>query len=834
MPNTKLSHYRIVSKLGAGGMGEVYLAQDESELGRMVALKILPSEVASDKDRLQRFTQEARTASNLNHPNILTIHEFGQTDFASFIATEYVEGITLREYLSQRRLKLMDVLEVVIQILAALNAAHEAGVTHRDLKPENVMVRRDHIVKVLDFGLAKLTEPPVTVGETDQIETNREAETKVFVRTDPGKVMGTVSYMSPEQSMGKRVDQRTDIWSVGVVLYEMIAGTVPFQGKDIHRTIIAIQESEPAQLSQQVKGLPERLEEIVTKCLAKDKDERYQTSRDLLIDLRNLRRKLDVDAEIERSVAPQLRSTPGTPARTSSSQPSAAAQSVGQGRPTSSAEYVVSGIKRHKIVAAIVVILLVTGALALALYLQASNSEVAIESIAVLPFDNQNRDPNTDYLSDGLTDSIINSLTQLPNLKVIPRSSIFRYKDKQSDPIAVAGDLGVRAILTGRIMQRGDSLTVGVELMDARDNKQIWGQQYNRKLADALAVQQEISREITEHLRLKLTGEEQKQLTKRDTINPEAFQFYLKGRYYWNKRTAENIKRAMEQFQQAADRDPNYALAYVGLSDCYIVLEEYSGARETIPKAKAFAERALQLDSSVAEAHTSLAYIHHLLWEWEEAEKAFKRAIELSPNYPTVHHWYSLHLYDMRRHAEGCTAIKRANELDPLSLVIASNVANCYLIRGDLTSVIEESNRIIELDPNFPRGHETLGWAYLLQGRHPEAIIEIQKAIDLSFRRDRRPVRSLGYAYAMVGKRAEALAILRELQEKYGRHEGSALDVAVIYAGLGDKDQAFAWLERGFQDRSIRLARMNWELGFESLRSDPRFADLVRRMGLKP
>jgi serine/threonine protein kinase/tetratricopeptide (TPR) repeat protein len=835
LPNTKLSHYRIISKLGEGGMGEVYLAQDESELGRMVALKILPSEVASDKDRLQRFTQEARTVSNLNHPNILTVHEFGQTDFASFIATEYVEGITLREYLSQRRLKLMDVLEVVIQIVAALNAAHEAGVTHRDLKPENVMVRRDHIVKVLDFGLAKLTEPHVTVGEAYQIETNKEAETKVFVRTDPGKVMGTVSYMSPEQSMGKRVDQRTDIWSVGVVLYEMIAGSVPFQEKDIHRTIIAIQESEPAPISQQVEGVPERLEEIVAKCLAKDKDERYQTARDLLIDLRNLRRRLDLDAEIERSVAP-LRSTRGTPARTSSSQPSAAPTGVGQGHPTSSAEYVVSGLKRHKIVAATVVIALATAALALALYLRARNSKVAIESIAVLPFDNQNRDPNTDYLSDGLTDSIINSLTQLPNLKVTPRSSVFRYKDEQSDPIAVARALGVRAILTGRIMQRGDSLTVGVELLDARDNKQIWGDQYNRKLADALAVQQEISREITEHLRLKLTGEEQKQLTKRDTSNPEAFQFYLKGRYYWNKRTAENIKRAMEQFQQAADKDPNYALAYVGLSDCYIVLEEYSGtpSSETIPKAKAFAERALQLDSSVAEAHTSLAYIHHLLWEWEEADKAFKRAIELNPNYPTVHHWYSLHLYDIRRHAEGCTEIKRANELDPLSLVIASNVANCYLIRGDLTSVIEESNRIIELDPNFPRGHETLGWAYLLQGRHPEAITEIQKAIDLSFRRDRRPVRSLGYAYAMVGKRAEALAILRELQEKYGRHEGSALDVAVIYAGLGDKDQAFAWLERGFQDRSSRLARMNWELGFESLRSDPRFADLVRRMGLKP
>jgi tetratricopeptide (TPR) repeat protein len=348
-------------------------------------------------------------------------------------------------------------------------------------------------------------------------------------------------------------------------------------------------------------------------------------------------------------------------------------------------------------------------------------------------------------------------------------------------------------------------------------------------------VQQEISREITDRLRLKLTGEEQKQLTKRDTNDPEAFQFYLKGRYFWNKRTADNLKKAMEQFQQAADKDPNYALAYVGLADCYIVLEEYAGtpSRETVPKARAFALRALQLDSSLAEAHTSLAYVHQLVWEWEEAEKTFRRALELNPNYPTTHHWYSLYLNDTRRFEEGFSEIKLAHELDPLSLVIALNVANYYLNRGDPNSAIEGCKRIIALDPNYPRGYEVLGWAYLMQARYAEALAEIQKAVDLSFRRDRRTVRSLGYAYALSGKRDEAVVILKELQEKYARHEGPAFDVAAIYAGLGDKDQAFAWLEKGFADRSGRLGRINWEVGFESLRSDPRFADLMRRMGIK-
>src|SRR5215207_4569323 len=340
-PNTRLGRYEIRSRIGAGGMGEVYLAQDTSELGRTVALKILPAEVAKDKDRLRRFTQEARTVSNLNHPNILTVHEFGQTDSAPFIATEYVDGVTLREYLSGGRLKLIDVLDVVIQAVAALNAAHEAGVTHRDLKPENVMVRKDNIVKVLDFGLAKLSEPVAGSGGAVKAEANEDAATKVLVRTEPGLVMGTVSYMSPEQSAGKGVDRRTDIWSVGVVLYEMIAGRLPFEGKDIHRQIIAIQEQEPAPLSRHVEGVPERLEEIVAKCLAKDRNERYQTAKDLLIDLRNLRRRLDVDAEIERTVAPARRGTSGDArAGTRGARASAGADTgAARAHTTSSAEY---------------------------------------------------------------------------------------------------------------------------------------------------------------------------------------------------------------------------------------------------------------------------------------------------------------------------------------------------------------------------------------------------------------------------------------------------------------------------------------------------------------
>ena len=834
---TKLGRYEIRSQLGAGGMGEVYLALDTTELERTVAIKVLPAEVASDPKRMHRFVQEARTVSALNHPNILTIYEFGQEGETRFIATEYVDGVTLRELLRAHRMKLHEVLDITIQIAAALDAAHEAHVVHRDIKPDNIMLRRrDYIVKVLDFGLAKPVEKILGSGP----DADSEAETRLRMNTAPGVVMGTVSYMSPEQSRGARhVDHRTDIWSLGAVLYEMITGRVPFEGKDVHRQIIAIQEQEPPPLSRFTPGLPERLEEIVTKALAKDPGERYQTTKDLLIDLRNLKRKLEVDHEIDRTVPPEMRvgaSTSGgqNVLATASGATAATAQTTAP-PVASSAEYIATGIKHHKIAAALVLAVLVLAGLGLAAYLHARNTEVAIDSIAVLPFVNQNRDPDTEYLSDGLTESIINSLSQLSSLRVSPRSTVFQYKGKDTDPLKVGHDLGVRAVVTGRLLQRGDNLMVSAELLDVRDNKQVWGEQYNRKVADALAVQQEISREISERLRTKLSSEEQRQLTRRDTSNPEAYGFYLKGRYYWNKRTADNIRKAIEQFQQAADKDPNYALPYVGLADCYSILEVYLGtpASETLPKAKAFAERALQLDNSLAEAHASLGYTYDALWQWENAEEEFKRALELNPSYPTAHQWYSLLLLDKGQYDEALTEARRAQELDPLSLVIGQNVAQAYLARADVNSSIEQARKVIDLDPRYSRGHSLLGLAYLKQGNYSEAIVELQKAVDLPSERDRLASASLGYAYGVTGRRAEALAILKELEAKYGRHEVLGQDLAAVYAGLGDKDQAFAWLEKDFQARSGLLVRTRWQLPFESLRSDPRFADLLRRMGLQ-
>jgi len=744
-PDSTISHYRIVSKLGAGGMGEVYLAQDTSELGRRVALKILTEEVARNKDRLQRFTREARSVSNLNHPNILTIHEFGQTDSVSYIATEFVDGVTLRKHLTNRRLKVVDLLDIAIQIVAALNAAHEAGVTHRDLKPENVMVRKDQIVKVLDFGLAKLSEE-----ETD--ETGAEAETRLRLETEPGVVMGTVSYMSPEQSAGNSVDQRTDIWSFGVLLYEMISGVLPFQGKDVHRQIIAIQEQEPQPLTQVVTGVPERLEEIVEKCLAKERHERYQTARDLLIDLRNLRRKLDLDAEIERSIAPTQRITSGTPS--DSTQAEHAPKTGSQTPSASSMEYVVSRLKQHKGAVVSGILALIGIAIILIVILHARYTEGAIDSIAVIPFVNQNRDSDSEYLSDGLTESIINKLIQLPALRVSPRSSVFHYKGKDTDPIQIGKELGVRAVLTGRLLQRADNLLISAELLDVRDNKQIWGEQYNRKVSDALAVQQEIAHEITDRLRLKLSGEEEKQMMRRDTTNTESYQSYLRGRYYWNKRTGDNLHKAITEFQNAADNDPSYALAYVGLADAYILLEDYAGARtsETCEKSKSFAERALQLDPSLAEAHASLAYTYTQLWEWDKAEAEFKRALELNPNYASAHQWYSLHLRITNRPQESVEEAKRAFASEPLSLINNVSVGQSYMAVGEFDSAIEFGKRTVDLDPNFPRGHEELGLGYLSKKLYSEALDEFRHAVEVSGR-GRRSMSFLGYTLAVTGKR---------------------------------------------------------------------------------
>src|SRR5712692_8771547 len=756
----KLGRYEIRAKIGEGGMGEVYLAQD-TKLDRKVALKILPAEVAAHPDRMRRFVQEAKTASALNHPGIITIYEIEQIDSVNLIATEFIDGDTLRESLKNGPLKLGAVLEVAIQTANALAAAHAAGIVHRDIKPENIMLRRDGIVKVLDFGLAKLAERL----PADSVDT--EAKTKGLVQTEPGVVMGTVAYMSPEQARGLAVDARTDIFSLGVAIYEMVTGKAPFGGATRSDLIVALLERDPPPLARFTPEAPAELERLVMKTLAKDRDERYQTAKDLLIDLKRLKQKLDVAAEIERSSAPEVKgaggeSQPAHALERVSTAPGAAAQTaLADSRATSSAEYLVSGIKQHKLAAAIALLVLVVGAVALSVYLHARNTEVAIESIAVLPFVNQNHDPDSEYLSDGVTESIINSLTQLPTLKVMARSAVFRYKGKEADPMAAGKELGVRAVLTGRIMQRGDSLTISTELLDVRDNKQLWGEQYERKVSDLMSLQRDIAGQIANNLRLTITGEDHNRMTKHYTDNPEAYQLYLKGRYYWNKRNAESLRKAADYFDQAIAKDSSYALAYSGLADVYNVLPGYSGGtpQECNPKAESAAKKAVELDDTLAEAHTSLASSLSSYYKWAESAREYQRAIELNPNYATAHHWYSDGpLLATGRIDEAIAEMKRAQELDPLSLIINTEVGTNYIMARQYDKAIEQLRKTIEMDPSFYFAHWNLGEAYQLSGNFTEAFKEYQTAYRLSD--DPAILGLIAYADAMSGKKDEAVKTL--------------------------------------------------------------------------
>jgi serine/threonine protein kinase/Tfp pilus assembly protein PilF len=840
-PGTKLGHYEIRLQIGAGGMGEVYLAQD-TELERTVALKVLPEDVAADRQRLQRFIREAKTASALNHPHILTIFEIGNTDATHFIATEFIEGETLRQYMRGARLKVSDVLNVAIQTADALCAAHEASIIHRDIKPENIMLRRrDAYVKVLDFGLAKLIEqPPVAV--------DREAPTKSLFQTAEGIVVGTVIYMSPEQARGLEVDARTDIWSLGVVLFEMVAACLPFEGSTTSEILAAIiNEKEPPPLARFAREVPAELERIVEKALRKDREERYQTAKDLLLDLRRLKHKLEVDAEIERTVPPELRSAPGemrpsggqeavSTAQASSAQTAA----VESARTTSSVEYIITEIKGHKRrVAAILaaIVLLSVAGIAYYFYSARSGTRAAIDSIAVLPLVNTRNDPNTEYLSDGISEALINSLTELRQLRVVARSTAFRYKGREVDPQAVGRELKVRAVLMGRVRQLGDALNIQVDLVDATTGAQLWGEQYERKIFDVLAVKQDIAQEVTEKLRLRLSGEERKQLIKRDTTNSDAYQLYLKGRYFWNKRSEEGFKRGIEYFNQAIEKDPNYALAYAGLAASYVLLghELFSvlHPREAYPKAKAAATKALELDETLAEAHAVLAKARFRYdWDWLGAEREFKRAIELDPGYATVHQWYSHLLLPIGRPEESLAESKLALELDPLSLIINLHLGWHYLYVRQYDKAIEQLRKTLELDPNFALALLFLGQAYEQKAMHSEAIVEFQKAISLS-RGGPVHVAALGHAYAVSGKRGEAQKVLERLIELSKRRYVPSYEISVIYAGLGDKEQAFAWLQKAYEERdSSWLGDVNVDPRFDDLRSDPRFTDLLRRLGL--
>jgi serine/threonine-protein kinase len=831
---TKLGRYEIRSQLGAGGMGEVYLAED-TKLGRKVALKTLPEEFTNDKERLRRFQMEARAASALNHPNLLTIHEIGAESGAHFIAAEYVDGETLRTRLKPGRMKIDDALDVAQQTAFALTAAHGAGILHRDIKPENIMVRHDGIVKVLDFGLAKLLE------DRAREMIDHEADTRALVLTDPGRVLGTPAYMSPEQARGQDLDARTDIWSLGVVLYEMVAGRAPFRGETKSHTVVSILETEPAPLATLAPDAPAELQRIVRKALTKDRDSRYQTARDLMNDLKSLRRDLDIQSEMRRSSAPDI-SDPDSavnqkfPAKDSEGAASEQATSLAEPRPTRSDRQHPEGSIRYRIGALLAMLILAVGALGTWYYFQRQTARVtadSINSIAVMPFVNASNDPNTEYFSDGITETIINSLSQLPHKKILARTTVFRYKGRDADPQKVGNELGVDALLTGRVTQQGDTLTIQAELVRVSDGSELWGGRYNKKLADIFVVQNEIANEISETLRLKLNSDEQKRVTNHSTDNVEAYQLYLKGKFEANKFTPEGLGKGIEYFNQAIAIDPTYALAYAGLSDLYIAQAHvFVPPKEGYAKAKWASEKAAQLDDTLAEAHEALGSVKlYSDWDFPAAEREFKRAIELNPNYSLAHSNLSCKFKALRRYPEEIAEARRGQELDPLSAFANMELGEAFYHARRYDEAIVQIKKTLELDPQFFVTYHVGARTYEQKKMYAEAIAACQEWLK-NFPDDPNALASLAHVYATMGKRREAEDIIRKLLEISKQRYFSPYWIAVVYAGLGDNDQAFQYFEKAFEDRYFLMIWINSDPRFDNIRSDPRFADLVRRVGL--
>ena len=832
-PETVLGRYKIISLIGSGGMGEVYLAHDTT-LQRKVALKVLPRDVATNEDRMRRFKQEATAAASLNHPNIAHIYEIGEADGLHFIAMEYVDGQTFREKIHYEGEELAKLLRVLQHVAEGLAKAHAAGIVHRDLKPDNIMVSSDGHAKILDFGLAKLVEP-----QTSTTGTGSEEPTILQPHSTPGLVLGTMGYMSPEQAQGKtrEIDHRSDVFSFGCILFEAITRHKAFSGSDTIETLNKIIREPAPPLASFNVGAPADLQRVVRRCLAKDPEQRYQNIKDVAIELKEVRRELQPGAAqpiAPSSLVSEEAKTLWHPERTVAHGASTGAPANSAQTRASSVELVLSGIKRHK-TATLVGILLVVGVVA-ALgswsYFHARTTEVAVESIAVMPFVDQSNDANSEWISEGLTESIINNLTQLPNLKVIARSTVFRYKGKEIDPFVVGRELGVRAVLTGRLKQIDDTMLISTELVDVRENKQLWGRKYQRKLADMLSVKGEIAREITNNLRPALGGVDLSRASKEYTANAEAYQLYLKGRFYWNKRTPADFQKAIKFFEQAIEQDPNYALAYSGLADCYALFTAYTAeqAHVVMPKAKAAALKAVELDDRLAEAHASLGQVAaYYDYDFPTAEREFRRALELNPNYASAHQWLAEHLSALKRFDEALAEIKRALELDPLSLIINRIYADILLDQRRFDEAIEQYKKTIELEPNFPTTHFFLGRAYEARGMYDQAVSEYNISAKLSGFPPHE-LAKMNEAYAKSGWKAYVQAVLDYAQR--GRSNTPAFVFAGYYLRLGQKDEAIAYLQKAYEQRDFRMTMLSVDFGFDSIRSDPRFVDLVRKVGL--